>query len=68
MAPTRVGSQAPWTFSQVSLHACHVTLQGPPPPGVTIHQSKAIPGDLAGLSQRKTTQNDWKAFFKSKER
>lgn len=37
-----------------------------PHPGVIIYQSEATPGDLAGLSQRKTTQNDWKAFFKSK--
>lgn len=29
-----------------------------PQPGVVIYQSEAIPGDLAGLSQRKTTQND----------
>lgn len=33
-----------------------------PHSGVVIHQPETIPGGLAGLSQGKTTQNDWKDF------
>lgn len=39
-------------------------LAKPPYPGVPIYQSATILGDLAGLSQRKITPKDWKAFFK----